>query len=274
MIKAKGILGRASAVVLLLLASSSMVTAELKSAHPFDPPVPPPIYVAPDEAPAAEEQVDTEVSESRYTDERDPWERGNRAVFRFNTAVDKALFRPLARGYRAIMPDLLEQGVTNFFSNINDVTSAVNNALQGRGNAMFSDLSRVIINSTLGLLGFIDVASMHGIPKRGEDLGQTLGVWGFEPGPYIVLPFLGPSSGRDFVGIVGDFFLLDPLLLIEDDATLIATISLRYLDRRAGFLTATDIAEQAALDPYIFYREAYFQRRASQVNESEAGSDF
>ncbi len=268
MIKPKGNLGRAG-VILLLSASWSLVRAD----HPFDPPVPPPQYVAADQVSAPAQSV-SEPADSGYRDERDPWERGNRAVFRFNTAVDKALFRPLARGYRAVVPDPLERGVTNFFSNINDVTSAANNALQGRVNAMFSDISRVIINSTLGLLGFIDVASMHGIPKRGEDLGQTLGVWGFEPGPYMVLPFLGPSSGRDFVGIVGDFFILDPLLLIEDDATLIATISLRYLDRRAAFLTATDIADQAALDPYIFYREAYFQRRAGQVNESGASPDF
>lgn len=262
MSKAWSQLGRAGLFV-LLLAGGSPALAD----HPFDPPVPPP-------GAAASSDSSPAVTDDAATDERDPWERSNRAVFRFNTAVDNAFFRPLARGYRAIMPDPLERGVTNFFSNLNDVTSAANNALQGRGNAMFSDLSRVIINSTLGLLGFIDVASKHGIPKRGEDLGQTFGVWGFDTGPYVVLPFLGPSSGRDFVGVVGDFFMLDPLLLIDDDAALIATISLRYLDRRASFLTATDIAEQAALDPYIFYREAYFQRRASQVQDSAPSDDF
>jgi len=249
------ILGRTAGAILL------SVALPVSADHPFDEPVPPPHTGAPPEA----------VS---VADPRDPWERTNRAMFRFNTAMDNALFRPLARGYRAVMPDLLEQAVTNFFSNIGDVTSAANNALQGRGNAMFSDLSRVIINSTIGLAGVIDVASINGIPKRGEDLGQTLGVWGFETGPYLVLPFLGPSSGRDFVGWAGDFFLLDPLLLIDDDATLIASITLRYVDRRAAFLTATDIAEQAALDPYIFYREAYFQRRARQVNDNRPSDDF
>ena len=139
---------------------------------------------------------------------------------------------------------------------------------------MFSDLSRVIVNSTLGVFGLIDIASMGNIPKRGEDFGQTLGVWGIGTGPYLVLPFLGPSSGRDFVGWAGDFFLLDPLLLVDDDAVLYSSIFLRYVDRRAAYLTATDIAEQAALDPYIFYREAYFQKRAAEVRDGRPPEDF
>ena len=210
-------------------------------------------------------------------DQRDPWEPMNRSVFRFNTALDRNLFRPVARGYRAVMPDPLETGVSNFFSNLGDVTSAVNNALQGKLNATLSDASRVIVNSTLGLLGFVDFATKYGdgkLPKRGEDFGQTLGVWGFDTGPYLVLPLLGPSSVRDFAGWTVDFFALDPLLLIDDDVAFYSALTVRYIDRRAAYLTVTDLAEQAALDPYVFYREAYFQKRGVRVRDGQPPADF
>jgi phospholipid-binding lipoprotein MlaA len=229
----------------------------------------------PMDAPAATEPQ--AFPDDEVFDQRDPWESMNRSVFRFNTALDNSLFRPVARGYRAVMPDPLETGVSNFFSNLGDVTSAVNNALQGKLNATLSDASRVIVNSTLGLLGFVDFASKYGdgkLPKRGEDFGQTLGVWGFDTGPYLVLPLLGPSSARDFAGWTVDFFALDPLLLIDDDLAFYSTLTLRYIDRRAAYLTVTDLAEQAALDPYVFYREAYFQKRGVQVRDGEPPADF
>lgn len=229
----------------------------------------------PVDGPAAMEPL--ALPDDAVLDPRDPWESMNRSVFRFNTSLDRSLFRPLARGYRAVMPDPLETGVSNFFSNLGDVTSAVNNALQGKLNATLSDASRVIVNSTLGLLGFVDFASRYGdgkLPKRGEDFGQTLGVWGFDTGPFLVLPLLGPSSTRDFAGWTVDFFALDPLLLIDDDLAFYSTLTLRYIDRRAAFLTVTDLAEQAALDPYIFFREAYFQKRGAQVRDGEPPADF
>lgn len=221
--------------------------------------------------PMAEDGPDTPFEE--FTD-YDPFERWNRAIFEFNTAVDDAIMRPVARGYTRMMPDPLETGVSNFFSNLGDLGSAANHLLQGDINFMFSDLSRFIINSTVGLLGFIDVASKNGLPKHGEDFGQTLGVWGFDTGPYLVLPFLGPSSGRDAVGLVADFFIFDPLVVANDEGIYWGAVTLRYIDRRAAFLEATDIAEQAALDPYLFYREAYLQRRAAQVRDGSSADDF
>lgn len=221
--------------------------------------------------PPAEDDFDDSFEE---TTDYDPFERWNRAVFEFNKAVDDAVMRPVARAYTRMMPDPLEKGVSNFFSNLNDLGSAANHLLQGDINYMFADLSRFIINSSVGLLGFFDVASRNGIPKHGEDFGQTLGVWGFDTGPYLVLPFLGPSSGRDAVGLAGDFFMFDPLVVANDDGIYWGAVTLRYVDRRAAFLEATDIAEQAALDPYIFYREAYLQRRAAQVRDGSSADDF
>lgn len=204
----------------------------------------------------------------------DPFENFNRAVFRFNDALDRTVLRPVARGYRAITPDIVEQGISNFFSNLGDIPSALNNFLQGDINGMFSDLSRVIINTTVGVGGLIDVASKNGIEKRGDDLGQTFGIWGIESGPYLVLPFIGPSSVRDGVGWAGEFFFVDPLLLVDDSVTYWSLVSLRYVDRRAIYLTATDLADQAALDPYVFYRESYLQKRAADIRGKSALDDF
>lgn len=203
----------------------------------------------------------------------DPFERWNRGVFKFNDVVDRNFFRPIARGYKKITPDIVEQGIGNFFSNLGDIPSAANNLLQGDINGMFSDLSRVFINTTAGILGFIDVAGMNGIHKRGEDLGQTLGVWGFDSGPYVVLPFLGPSSVRDTVGWAVEF-TYDPLYYVDDQTAKYSLYALRYLDRRAAYLLATDIADQASLDPYIFYREAYLQKRAVDVRNGAPPDDF
>lgn len=207
-------------------------------------------------------------------DSRDPLERWNRAVFEFNDAVDRTVMRPVARGYRRVMPDPFERGIRNFFSNLGDLGSAANHLLQGEMDFVVSDISRFIINTSVGLLGFRDVASEHGYPKHGEDFGQTLGVWGFGTGPYLVLPFLGPSSVRDTVGLAGEFMVFDPLFVAGDDGVYWGAVTLRYIDRRAALLEATDIAEQAALDPYVFYREAYFQKRAAEVRDGPATGDF
>lgn len=204
----------------------------------------------------------------------DPFEGFNRAMFNFNDALDRKVLRPVAKGYRAITPDIVEEGITNFFSNLGDLPSAFNNLLQGDINGMFSDLSRVIINTTVGIGGLIDVASINGIEKRSEDLGQTFGAWGIGPGPYLVLPFVGSSSVRDGVGWAGEFFLLDPLVTIDDTATYWSAVALRYVDRRSVYLTASELADQAALDPYIFYRESYFQSRDADVRDGSAADDF
>jgi phospholipid-binding lipoprotein MlaA len=206
------------------------------------------------------------ASTGEFADPRDPWEGFNRAMFSFNDSVDRAIIKPLAKGYKAVVPVPLDRGITNFFSNLGDIGSAINNALQFKLSRAGSDLGRVVLNTTLGLLGFFDVATNMNLPHYGEDFGQTLGVWGSSPGPYIVLPLLGPSSGRDAVGLVVDWFT-DPITYIEDDSVRIALRALWFVDRRADLLGATNLVEQAALDPYEFVRNAYLQKRLHAVHD-------
>jgi phospholipid-binding lipoprotein MlaA len=203
------------------------------------------------------------VSEE-YRDPRDPYESFNRAMYKFNDGLDKVVLKPLGKGYKAITPAPVDRGITNFFSNLNDVVSAVNNLLQFKLTRAASDVGRVLVNTTLGILGFMDVASNMNLPKYGEDFGQTLGAWGIDPGPYIVLPIFGPSSGRDAIGVVVDWYA-DPVLYLEPDHHRYWTRALRAVDRRADLLGASNVLEQAALDPYEFMRDAYLQKRENDV---------
>jgi phospholipid-binding lipoprotein MlaA len=207
-----------------------------------------------------------------YADPRDPFEPVNRAVYSFNELLDRVLVKPLAQGYNAVMPGPANQGVTNFFNNLRDVTSAVNNLLQLKVGRAASDVGRVAINSTIGLLGLIDVASNMNIPSYKEDFGQTLGVWGFGSGPFIVWPLIGPSSGRDSVGLVADWFT-DPITYIDDSTVRWTLRGLNIVDTRAGLLNATRVVDQAALDPYAFIRDAFLQRRESQVHDGNPPDD-
>lgn len=200
----------------------------------------------------------------RVQDPRDPLESYNRAVFRFNTDFDKAFMRPIAIGYRKITPEPVDRGITNFFQNLADVTSAANNVLQFKMSRAGSDVGRIFINTTVGVLGFIDVATNVGLPSYKEDFGQTLGYWGLEPGAYFVLPFLGPSTMRDTIGTAGDF-VTDPLFNLRQSEVHWGLLGLRAVDERADLLTAVDIVEDAAIDPYSFIRDAYLQRRLSLV---------
>ncbi len=205
------------------------------------------------------------ASVATYDDDpRDPLEGLNRAIYQFNDGLDTVLLKPLARGYKAIVPAPVNKGVTNFFNNIDDITSAVNNLLQFKLTRAASDVGRVLVNSTVGLLGVMDVASNMNLPKYGEDFGQTLGTWGFGPGPYIVLPVLGPSTGRDTIGLVADWFT-DPVNYIEDDQVRWSLKGLDIVDTRADLLEASRVLEEAALDPYAFLRNAYLQRRRNDV---------
>lgn len=197
-------------------------------------------------------------------DPRDPLEDFNRAAYSFNDLLDRALLEPLAQGYNYITPAPVNKGVTNFFNNLRDIRSAVNNLLQFKIGRAFSDVGRFAVNSTVGILGLMDVASNMNLPRYDEDFGQTLGVWGFGSGPYIVFPFFGPSSGRDGVGLVVDWFT-DPIYYIEDDATRLTLRGLDIVDTRADLLSASRVLEQAALDPYAFVRDAYLQRREDLV---------
>ncbi|MCB1722209.1 MAG: VacJ family lipoprotein [Chromatiaceae bacterium] len=197
-------------------------------------------------------------------DPRDPLEPYNRAAYSFNDMVDEAVLKPLAGGYAYITPDIVDRGITNFFDNLRDVRSAINNLLQLKIGRAFSDVGRVAINSTIGILGLMDVASNMNLPSYKEDFGQTLGVWGFDSGPFIVLPLFGPSSARDGVGLVADWFT-DPVTYIEDDTLRWSLRGLNIVDTRADLLNASRVVDEGALDPYAFIRDAYLQRRQTQV---------
>jgi phospholipid-binding lipoprotein MlaA len=199
-----------------------------------------------------------------YRDPRDPWQGYNRAMYKFNTDFDNAFIKPAAQAYRYVTPEPVDRSVTNFFDNVADLTSAVNNALQFKLSRAGSDVGRVAVNTTVGIGGLFDVASNMGLPSYKEDFGQTLGYWGFRSGPYFVMPILGPSSVRDTVGFAGDV-ALDPFFSISKNEIYWGFIALRVVDRRADLLETGDLLDEAALDPYTFVRDAYLQRRESLV---------
>jgi len=199
-----------------------------------------------------------------YRDPRDPLEPLNRVTYSFNDMLDRAVIKPLAQGYEYIMPAPANKGVSNFFNNLADIRSALNNLLQFKIGRAFSDVGRVAVNTTVGILGLIDVASNMNLPRYEEDFGQTLGVWGVGPGPYLVLPLLGPSSGRDSVGRVADWYT-DPMTHMNDEAWRWRLRGLQLVDTRAGLLNASRVLEGASLDPYAFVRDAFLQRRQSLV---------
>ncbi|MDT8403493.1 VacJ family lipoprotein [Sulfuriflexus sp.] len=198
------------------------------------------------------------------TDPEDPFESFNRAMYSFNTTVDKAILKPAAEGYNAVLPDPVNKGISNFFSNLNDVVIIFNDLLQLKLEQGIHDTARVFFNTTIGLLGFFDVASAMELPKHNEDLGQSLGYWGVNTGPYLVLPLLGPSNIRDTVGLIGDAYV-DPVNDINPDDTRTGLIVLNVVDTRAGLLSASKVLQEAALDEYLFTRDAYLQRRQNLV---------
>jgi phospholipid-binding lipoprotein MlaA len=191
---------------------------------------------------------------------RDPLESFNRTVFGFNDVVDKAVIKPVATGYRAVTPNWLRKGVGNFFNNLEDVWSAVNNGLQGRGQEFSDSVGRVMVNSTIGLFGTIDVASDLNIERHTADFGLTLGRWGVPPGPYVVLPLFGPRTLREVAGMPIDARGM-PLYNIGDQETRTVLPIVNVVDLRAKYLNAGDVLEGAALDAYSFRRDAYFQRQ-------------
>lgn len=197
---------------------------------------------------------------------RDPLEPLNRAVYQFNDALDKVVMKPVATVYREVLPDFARTGVTNFFSNLYDILTALNSLLQGKIADAASDVGRIAINTTIGIAGLFDVATEIGLEKHKEDFGQTLGRWGIGDGPYLQIPFLGPSSIRDAVGTFVDV-KVDPIGWIWRDhiATRNSLWGLYFVNLRAILLDSTKILEEAALDPYEFQRDAYLQRRRNLV---------
>jgi len=199
---------------------------------------------------------------------QDPIEPFNRAIFSFNETVDDVVLKPVARGYRAALPELVRTGVSNFFSNLDDVWISVNNLLQGKFADGFQDLARFAFNSSFGILGLFDVSTELNIPKHNEDFGQTMGRWGAGTGPYIVLPIFGSSSIRDGLGFIVDR-QADIVRNIDHVPTRNVLIATRVINTRANLLDVGKVAEEAALDKYRFMRDAYFQRRRNLVYDGD-----
>jgi len=197
----------------------------------------------------------------------DPWEPFNRSVFEFNEGLDKYVLKPVVSGYRFVLPEFIREGVYNFFSNYNDIYTALNNLLQGKPDYAFNDLMRVVVNTTMGLGGLIDLATPGGLEKHKEDFGQTFGVWGVPSGPYVVLPFFVPSSVRDTFGTVADLETDYLFKYIPDVGLRNSLTGLRVVNARNTYYEAGDLLDGAAIDKYSFLRDAYIQRRKYQINE-------
>ena len=205
----------------------------------------------------------------------DPLEPLNRTIYKFNDGVDNLFAKPAAEIYRGLVPEIVRTGVSNFFSNINDVIVALNGLLQGKFTQAALDVARITVNTTVGLLGTIDVATEMGLEKHNEDFGQTLGYWGLGSGPYLVLPFVGPSSVRDAVGWFVDI-KTDPKTYVDPVRDRNLLYGVNYVSRRSELLDAGRLLEVAALDPYDFLRDAYLQRRQNLVYDGNppAEEDF
>jgi phospholipid-binding lipoprotein MlaA len=203
---------------------------------------------------------------ARAPDERDPLEPLNRTIFEINEALDRAVIKPAAEAYVAVVPQPARTGVSNFFGNLYDFWNVVNNLLQGKVGQALSDAGRIALNSTVGLLGVVDVASRVGLEKSDEDLGQTFGWWGIGSGPYLVLPLFGPSSFRDGTGTITQL-ALDPVTrgLRDEPAARNTLLVLRFVNNRAELLPADRVLDEAAIDRYAFLRDAFFQRRRNQI---------
>lgn len=202
--------------------------------------------------------------------EADPWEGFNRAIFSFNDTLDRYILKPVAKGYVAITPGFMQTGISNFFNNTGEVATLVNDLLQGKFKQAGLDSTRLLVNTTVGLVGFVDVGSRIGLERHDEDFGQTFGYWGMGSGPYVMLPFFGPSTVRDAAGLVPDYFI-SPLDSIDDDPVRYSIRGLQAVDARAGLLEAEKLI---AGDRYTFIREAYLQRRAFLVRDGAIEDDF
>jgi phospholipid-binding lipoprotein MlaA len=199
---------------------------------------------------------------------KDPLEGYNRFMFGVNDAIDTALVAPLARGYQAVVPELVRSGVSNVFANFGDGWSAINHLLQGKGEMAGTMTMRVAANTLFGLGGLFDVASDLGMERQSEDFGQTLGRWGLPAGPYLVLPLFGPSSIRDAAGRPLDM-AWSPTRLTSHDPTAYSISALSLLDTRAGLLGASRVLESVALDKYGFVRDAYLASRRNRVYDGD-----
>jgi len=204
---------------------------------------------------------------SGKADPRDPWERMNRSTYAFNDALDKKVARPVAKAYVKVMPRFVRTGISNFFNNLDQINTVVNDTLQGKVRQAGRDSCRFLMNSTFGIGGLLDPATAAGLELNDEDFGQTFGKWGMKPGPYIVWPVLGPSTVRDSFSKLVDQFTY-PVTYLEDDSTRLWIRMVNLLSMRAGLLDL-DAQIDRSYDPYAFVRNAWLQRRQFQVTDGQ-----
>ena len=209
----------------------------------------------------------------KTADARDPWESMNRSVYQFNDVVDNVAIKPAAQLYVKVLPGFVRTGVGNFLGNLGDVWSMANSALQLKGQATAETFMRIHVNTVFGLGGLLDVATEMRLEKRREDFGQTLGYWGVKPGPYVVLPLLGPSTLRDTLALPLDM-QGDVSRQISDEATRNALTVTRVLDIRSGLLQKVDAVKAASLDPYSFVRDGFLQKRRNDIYDGNPPSNF
>ena len=209
----------------------------------------------------------------KSADARDPWESMNRSVYNFNDVLDNMAIKPAAKVYTAVLPSPVRTGIHNFLGNLGDVWTLVNSALQLKGQATVETFMRINVNTFLGLGGVLDVATEMRLEKRKEDFGQTLGHWGVKPGPYVVLPILGPSTLRDTFATPLDI-KGDMVQQFSDTATRNVLSATRVMDVRSGLLQSVDVIKAAALDPYTFVRDGYLQKRENDVYDGNPPSNF
>lgn len=202
--------------------------------------------------------------------EDDPWESINRPIFKFNDVLDTYALKPLAQGYQFITPSFLEDGIHNIFRNIGDVRNLANDVLQAKPRAAGVDTARLIFNTTFGLLGFFDVGTKMGLQRNDEDFGQTLGYWGVPSGPYVMLPFFGPSTVRDAPSLYVDSYT-DPYRYMDHIPTRNMAIGVDVIDTRASLLSAEKLING---DKYTFIRNAYLQNREFRVKDGQVEDDF
>lgn len=202
---------------------------------------------------------------------QDPWESYNRSMFAFNDVTDRYVLKPIAKGYVYVTPNLFRKGVNNIFSNLGEISTVLNDLLQGKPKQALNDSGRFLINSTIGLVGLFDVASRMGLkPSDGEDFGQTLAVWGVNSGPFVVLPFLGPSTVRDAGALPVDWYS-HPEAYIDNQRIENTLLGLYVVNLRANLL---DLEKHLTGDRYTFVRDAYLQRRIFLINDGVVEDDF
>lgn len=215
------------------------------------------------------------VSGPAYANEQDPWEPWNRQVFEFNETVDYYSAKPLAQAYRNVTPQVVDDAITNVFSNLGEPLIVVSGLAQGKFLQALSDTGRFLVNSTIGVMGIFDVARHIGMPKHNEDMGQVFASWGIDSGPYLILPILGPSTVRDATGFVVDTWGLDSLdpqyQALDNTEVYYSSVFAEYLDVRADLIPAEGIISG---DRYSFIRSLYLQRREFLINDGQVQDEF